>query len=251
MVTKRRAQRKKLAEMRQAAVAETSCFFFYGSLMARYRNFNRILKRKTLSIRTAYCQGFLYHLPIGFPGLIQLEGCQDLVAGELMTFKRPEKIMKVLDQLEGFYPDKPQKSIYTRIKLPVIVENHDHPDEFEEQEAWVYTYPWNHLSSEHQKEFFISCGNWKLFCEQPRIKKPRRVKTLFNRLRRSPAPQRVHIEPTFCMDEDSHEQWNASIACSQLCKNRNLCRANRRKRRDNLHQIQQSSPAEDQQCQDF
>ena len=237
MLPKHNGRRKELMEMRKAAVAETSHFFFYGSLMVRYRNFNRFLKRKTLSIRTAYCQGFLYHLPIGFPGLIQFEDCQDLVAGELMTFKRPEKIMKILDQLEGFHPDNPRKSVYTRMKLPVIVEKSGCPDEFEEQDAWVYTYPWDHLSPEHQKEFFISCGNWKLFCEQPQIKKPRRIKTLFNRIRRSPNPQRLHIEPAFCMDEEMHEQWNASIACSHLCKNRNLCRANRRKRLDNLQQL--------------
>ncbi len=234
MVLKRNGQRKALAEMRKAAVAETSYFFFYGSLMARYRNFNRFLKRKTLSIRTAYCQGFLYHLPIGFPGLIQFEDCQDLVAGELMTFKRPEKIMKVLDQLEGFYPDNPRKSVYTRIKLPVIVEKPNCPNEFEEEEAWVYTYPWEHLTPEHQKEFFISCGNWKLFCEQPRTKKPRRIRSLFNRIRRSSNHQHVHIVPAFCMDEEKHELWRSSLACSYLCKNRNLCRANRRKRLDNL-----------------
>ncbi len=234
MVLKRNGQRKALAEMRKAAVAETSYFFFYGSLMARYRNFNRFLKRKTLSIRTAYCQGFLYHLPIGFPGLIQFEDCQDLVAGELMTFKRPEKIMKVLDQLEGFYPDNPRKSVYTRIKLPVIVEKPNCPNEFEEEEAWVYTYPWEHLTPEHQKEFFISCGNWKLFCEQPRTKKPRRIRSLFNRIRRSSNHQHVHIVPAFCMDEEKHELWRSSLACSHLCKNRNLCRANRRKRLDNL-----------------
>ncbi len=234
MVLKRNGQRKALAEMRKAAVAETSYFFFYGSLMARYRNFNRFLKRKTLSIRTAYCQGFLYHLPIGFPGLIQFEDCQDLVAGELMTFKRPEKIMKVLDQLEGFYPDNPRKSVYTRIKLPVIVEKPNCPNEFEEEEAWVYTYPWEHLTPEHQKEFFISCGNWKLFCEQPRTKKPRRIRSLFNRIRRSSNHQHVHIVPAFCMDEEKHELWRSSLACSNLCKNRNLCRANRRKRLDNL-----------------
>lgn len=223
--------------MRKAAVAETSHFFFYGSLMKRYNNFNRFLKRKTLSIRPAYCQGFLYHLPIGFPGLIPLEDCQDLVVGELMTFKRPERIMKVLDRLEGFYPDKPQKSVYIRVKLPIVVEKPDSPDEFEEQVSWVYTYPWDHLSLEHQKEFFISCGNWKLFCEQPRVRKPRRVSNLFRKIRRKPNRQRIHIEPTFCMDEEMHRFWSSSIACNQLCKNRELCRANRRKHLDNFKQL--------------
>ncbi|MEA3240825.1 MAG: gamma-glutamylcyclotransferase family protein [Pseudomonadota bacterium] len=237
MVEKLNNRLKVLTEMRKAAVAETNCFFFYGSLMKRYPNFNRFLKRKTLSIRPAYCQGFLYHLPIGFPGLIPFENCQDLVVGELMTFKHPEKIMKIIDRLEGFYPDNLQKSVYIRVKLPVIVEKTKSPDNFKEQDAWVYTYPWEHLSPEHQKEFFISCGNWKLFCEQPRIKKTQRISKLFRKMKHSPDPQHVHIEPGFCMDEEMHEFWSSSIACNQLCKNRKLCRANRRKQINNLHQL--------------
>lgn len=234
MVEKRNNRLKVLAEMRKAAVAESSCFFFYGSLMERYRNFNRFLKRKTLSVRPAYCHGFLYHLPIGFPGLVPLEGSQDLVVGELMTFKRPEKIMQVIDRLEGYYPDNPQKSIYIRTILAVIVEKPGSPNEFEEQNAWVYTYPWDHLSFKHQKEFFISCGSWKLFCEQPQIKKSRRISNLFTKMRHSPSRQHIHIEPAFCMDEESYKSWSSSIACSRFCKNRELCRAHRRKRIDNL-----------------
>lgn len=232
--------------MRKTAVAESRYFFFYGSLMQRYNNFNRFLRRKTLSIQPAYCQGFLYHLPIGFPGLIPFEDCQDLVVGELMTFKHPERIMKVLDRLEGFQPDNPQKSAYIRIKLPVIVEKSDNCNEFEERDAWVYTYPWEHLSLDHQKEFFISCGSWKLFCEQPRIKKPLRISRLFRKIRRSPAhPQHVHIEPSFCMDKERHTLWRTSIACSQLCKNRELCRENRRKRIDNFQQLHTAAKHQD------
>jgi gamma-glutamylcyclotransferase (GGCT)/AIG2-like uncharacterized protein YtfP len=66
--------------------------------MKRYRNFNRFLKRKTLSIRRAYCQGFLYHLPIAFPGLIPFEDCHDLVVGSYSANNRGVK------NLEGLLP---------------------------------------------------------------------------------------------------------------------------------------------------
>ncbi len=220
--------------MRRAAVADTPYFFVYGSLLQRYKNFDRFLRKKVKTIEPAYCQGFLYHLPIGFPGLITLDGCHDLVVGELMSFGNPVKIMRALDRLEGYYPDDSQKSVYLRKKLPVIVEIDVDKHEFEEREAWVYTYPFDHLTPEHQKEYFISCGNWKLLCEQPVIKEPGRIRTVFNKLRRIPKPEQVHIVPRLCMDEEMHALWATSTACSRFCKNPELCRENRRKARENF-----------------
>jgi len=216
--------------MRQAAVAETPWFFVYGSLMQRYGNFNRFLRRKIVNVRPAYCQGFLYHLPIGFPGLITFDDCQDMVVGELMSFRNPVKIMRALDQLEGYHPDNHLKSHYIRKKLPVIVETDPVKQEFSEVEAWVYTYPADHLSLEHQKEFFVSCGNWKLLCEQPLVKKRRRrIGKLFQKLKKLPDPEKIHIDPMFCMDEEMHARWANTTACSSFCKNPGQCRSNRRK----------------------
>ncbi len=121
--------------MRRAAVAETPYFFVYGSLLQRYKNFNRFLRKKVKTIHPAYCQGFLYHLPIGFPGLITLPGCEDLVVGELMSFGNPVRIMRVLDRLEGYYPDDSRKSTYLREKLPVIVELDAEKQEYVERDV--------------------------------------------------------------------------------------------------------------------
>ena len=216
--------------MRRAAVAETPYFFVYGSLLERYKNFNRFLRKKVKTIEPAYCQGFLYHLPIGFPGLITLDDCQDLVVGELMSFGNPVKIMRALDQLEGYYPEDSRKSVYIRKKMPIIVEIDADKQEYEERDAWVYTYPLDHLAPEHQKEYFISCGNWKLLCDQPIIKEPGRIRTVFNKLRRSPNPKQVHIVPGLCMDD----HWSDSTACAKFCKNPEWCRENRRKMRENF-----------------
>ncbi|MBN2331925.1 MAG: gamma-glutamylcyclotransferase [Deltaproteobacteria bacterium] len=225
---------KALAELRKADVLTTPYFFVYGSLMERYKNFNRFIRRQVTSIQPAYCQGLLYHLPIGFPGLIILDGCQDIVFGELMTFKRPEKTMKALDQLESYYPDNFQKSIYIRKKLSIVVETNTNPREFQEEEAWVYTYPIEHLTPEHQKEFLISCGSWKLLSEQPQIKEAQRIRNLFRRMKKVPEPQHVHIEPALCIDEHLHERWSQSLACEKFCKNPHLCQHNSRKRIENF-----------------
>lgn len=220
--------------MRRTAVAETPYFFVYGSLLQRYKNFNRFLRKKVKTINPAYCQGFLYHLPMGFPGLITIDGCQDLVVGELMTFGNPVKVMRALDQLEGFYPDDSRKSIYIRKKMPVIVEIDVEKMAYEERQAWVYTYSFDHLAPEHQKEYFISCGNWKLLSEQPLLKEPGRIKTLFDKLRHAPNPEKVHIVSGMCMDEEMHSQWLKSTACARFCKNPEWCRSNRRKTRENF-----------------
>ncbi|MCD6292545.1 MAG: gamma-glutamylcyclotransferase [Deltaproteobacteria bacterium] len=220
--------------MRRDAVAETPYFFVYGSLLKRYKNFKRFLRKKVKTVQPAYCQGFLYHLPIGFPGLITMDGCDDLVVGELMSFSNPVKIMRTLDMLEGYYPDDSRKSIYIREKLPIIVEINAEKQEFEERQAWVYTYPKEHLTPEHQKEYFISCGNWKLLCEQPVSRNPGRIRSVFNRLRQIPDPKHIHIEPEMCMDKEMHTHWTTSTACSRFCKNPEWCRENRRKMRENF-----------------
>ena len=220
--------------MRRAAVAETPYFFVYGSLLERYKNFNRFLRKKVKTIQSAYCQGFLYHLPIGFPGLVTLDGCQDLVVGELMSFANPVKIMRALDQLEGYYPDDSRKSVYIRKKLPIIVEVDAEKQEFAERPAWVYTYPIEHLTPAHQKEYFISCGNWKLLCDQPVLQNQGKIRTVFNKLRRIPDPKHIHIEPVMCMDEEMHTHWTTSTACARFCKNPEWCRENRRKMRKNF-----------------
>jgi len=231
----RRRQRQQLRRLHQQALTETENFFVYGSLMQRFANFNRFLRHRVKSIRPAYCQGYLYHLPIGFPGLVALENCQNLVAGELMRFKNPLRIIRALDQLEGYYPDGRRKNVYVRRKLPVIVEIDPEKSLVEECEAWVYCYPLDHLSPEHQKEFLINCGSWKMMQKTPRrpgakVRGGRaRVKALFQRLRRHPEPERVEIEPAFCMDGETHRQWLKSTACARFCRNPELCRHYRRK----------------------
>ncbi len=227
---------RRLVALRRAALAETRYFFVYGSLLRRYRNFNRFLKHKVRSVEPAYCQGYLYHLPIGFPGLVEVEGCHDLVAGEVMTFKCPEKVMRALDRLEGFHPDDPERSLYQRRKLPVIVGRvRNGKKVFEEVEAWVYVYPQDHLSPEHQKEFFISCGNWKMFSERPVARRRRsRLRKAFRKLRRRPRAERVHIEPALCMNRQRHAAWMETTACSRFCKHPELCRQQRRKMVENL-----------------
>ncbi|MBW1645190.1 MAG: gamma-glutamylcyclotransferase [Deltaproteobacteria bacterium] len=235
MIARRENRNKLLKQMRLDAIRETPYFFVYGSLMERYSNFNRFLRRQVKSIQPAFCPGFLYHLPIGFPGLIAMENCQDLVAGELMSFRKPEKVLRALDQLENFYPDNPEKSIYQRRKLTVIAAADNGNGEFYEQSAWVYTYPLDHLTPEHQKEFFISCGNWKLFSENPVARQRPQLKNLLGKLKKLPrrARSRAATLPPVCLEEEAPIVWASTSICSQYCQHHELCQNNRRKRREN------------------
>ena len=159
-----RRLRETRKSLRASDIITCDHFFFYGSLMERFTNFNRYLKKRVCSIEIGYCQGYLYNLPLGFPGLIvPEEPCPTLVAGEIMRFHNPGRIMKVLDRLENYRSTNESKSTYLCRKMTLICESTTSLGQPRKIEAWVYTYPERHLSYEHQREVRIECGQWKAF----------------------------------------------------------------------------------------
>jgi len=214
---------KALAEQRRRDIETCPYFFFYGSLMERYENFKRYIKKRVLVVEVAYCRGILYHLPIGFPGLIVPEqGGDELVVGEMMAVSDPEKIMKVLDRLEDYYPANPKRSVYIRRLLPIIVETPGDPPKFRQSQAWVYTYPSDHLTYQHERQVRIECGQWKAFAKQPRGNKDLDLMSLVEQQRYSEDGGRIAIEPSLL-----REPWVldklGSLPCFQFCRNQHRC----------------------------
>jgi len=214
---------KNAAEQRRTDCALTPYFFFYGSLMERYENFNRHIKKRVLTVEIAYCQGFLYHLPVGFPGLIiPDEPCEDLVAGEVMTFNDPGRVMKILDRLEDYYPSNPQRSVYVRRALPVIIETPGTPPVFRQINAWVYSYPADHLSPTHHRQVRIECGQWKAFAKRPRNSGPVDLLQLVKRQRFSGRGEHIAIEPALQKEPLILDNLG-SLPCYHFCRNQHLC----------------------------
>jgi gamma-glutamylcyclotransferase (GGCT)/AIG2-like uncharacterized protein YtfP len=207
-------------------VAETDVFFFYGSLMERYTNFNRFIKRKVSSLRAGYCRGYLYYLPMGFPALIYPDDpCSSLVAGELMTFHNPLRAMRLLDRLEQYNPLAPHKSIYIRKKLRIIVEQEETEGELKQIDAWVYTYPEDHLSDNHQREVRIECGQWGSF--RSNGKPEEELALMTERLRYCDRTQSILVDPAIC-NEPVLRSAPHLYGCQRFCDKNKVCQQNRK-----------------------
>nr|WP_320048728.1 gamma-glutamylcyclotransferase family protein [uncultured Desulfuromonas sp.] len=207
--------------LRVRDVADCDTFFFYGSLMERFSNFNRYIKKRVNTIRIGYCRGYLYNLPLGFPGLIVPEDpCSTLVAGELMTFDDPLKVIKVLDRLEDYFPTREHRSIYLRRKMSLICEDPAQPGQLSKVDAWVYTYPESHLSNQHHREVRIQCGQWKAFNGPARPESE--LDQMYERLSYCDVNQKVMIDPLL-REEALLQEVLTHHPCHEFCENRDQC----------------------------
>ncbi|OQY18403.1 MAG: hypothetical protein B6I36_07075 [Desulfobacteraceae bacterium 4572_35.1] len=221
MLAKLSRRIKKQRILRKKAVAECDHFFFYGSLMERFSNFNRHLKKDVCSIEIGYCQGYLYNLPVGFPGLIVPEKpCPTLVAGEIMRFHNPRRIMKMLDRLEGYLPHNERKSTYLRRKMTLICEDKTVLGEQRKIDAWVYIYPEHHLSYEHHCEVHIECGQWKTFSTNKYQEAS--TQKQFNPLSQCNKTQQVIVATALRRDTLFSQKLHPP-SCHDLCKNSATC----------------------------
>ena len=90
----------------------------YGTLMRGQVNHDHFC-RDALTIEPAVTTGRLYHLPQGYPAMIEADDGQ--VHGEAMTFPDLSAKLRSLDILEGYRPDDPKHSLYLRRVRPVTL----------------------------------------------------------------------------------------------------------------------------------
>ncbi|MBB5022668.1 gamma-glutamylcyclotransferase family protein [Desulfurispira natronophila] len=156
---------QKVALGQRADALRTPYFFFYGTLMERYGNYKRHLQKHAITIETAFCAGNLFALPMGFPGLVRDSSyTSGYVAGEVMTFADPYAVLRTLDKLEEFFPDRPDSSMYLRQLLPVKVLVKEPKPVFSRRLAWVYVFPDRNLFYVCQSQGLpIGCGSWKAY----------------------------------------------------------------------------------------
>lgn len=107
--------------------------FFYGTLMAPFNRpgRQRITPQLTYvgrgSIRAA-----LFDLGI-YPAAIPAED-ESKVWGEVYETSDPTSVLSVLDEIEGYRANEPDRSLYTRVLTDVALEDG------RTQQAWVYFY---------------------------------------------------------------------------------------------------------------
>jgi len=88
----------------------------YGTLMRGQVNHARFCA-DALTIEPAVTTGRLYHLPMGYPAMVEAD--DDQVFGEAMTFPDLAATLREIDRLEGYRPDDPEHSLYLRRIRPV------------------------------------------------------------------------------------------------------------------------------------
>ena len=107
--------------------------FFYGTLMAP---FNRPGRQRISSKLTFKGRGriraALFDLGI-YPAAIPAED-QSKVGGEIYETSEPQPVLAALDEIEGYRPNEPDRSLYTRVLADVTLEDG------RVEKAWTYFY---------------------------------------------------------------------------------------------------------------
>jgi gamma-glutamylcyclotransferase (GGCT)/AIG2-like uncharacterized protein YtfP len=114
--------------------------FFYGTLMAGFDRRRRAgIDSKLKYVGRGSIQAALFDLGI-YPAAVPAP--EGIVWGEVYEMTDPEAVLAGLDEIEGYRPDDPDRSLYTRAQVPVTL-----PDPTPAV-AWVYFYnaPLGHAS---------------------------------------------------------------------------------------------------------
>lgn len=106
--------------------------FFYGTLMTGFDRRRRAgIESKLRYVGRGWIQAALFDLGI-YPAAIP--SSEGRVWGEVYEMLEPDSVLAVLDEIEGYTPDDPNRSLYTRERVPATLEDGRTVD------VWVYFY---------------------------------------------------------------------------------------------------------------
>ena len=106
--------------------------FFYGTLMAGFDRRRRAgIDQNLTYMGRGSIQGALFDLGI-YPAAVP--GSEGRVWGEVYAMVAPDEVLAALDDIEGYRPENPDRSLYARAQADVTL-----PDATEAR-AWVYFY---------------------------------------------------------------------------------------------------------------
>ena len=129
--------------------------FVYGTLMRGFANHDKYLGPWVKAVLPARIRGELYHLPEGYPAL--LEGSR-AVRGELIVVPGLDRIINAIDDLEDYYGPEGD-SVYRREVMAVeVMETGNLVD------AFVYIFCDRTYAVE--KGIRVGYGSWRLFIKK-------------------------------------------------------------------------------------
>jgi len=110
----------------------TDLVFFYGTLMSGFKRPGRSrIDAKLTAVGRGTIGAALFDLGI-YPAAIPSSDSR--VNGEVHRMTDVDGVLTALDEIEGYRPDEPDTSLYTRIETPVTF------DDGHQEPAWAYFY---------------------------------------------------------------------------------------------------------------
>jgi len=106
--------------------------FFYGTLMSGFDRRRRLgVDDKLTYIGRGYVRASLFDLGI-YPAAVPAP--EGAVWGEIYETHEPDVVLEAIDGIQGYRPDSPEQSLYTRTQAPVtLADGHL-------ESCWVYFY---------------------------------------------------------------------------------------------------------------
>ena len=106
---------------------------FYGTLMTPFNRPGRTRVSSDMVFKgRGTIRAALYDLGI-YPAAIPTND-DSCVHGEVYELRDAASVLTTLDEIEGFRPNEPERSLYTRVETPVTLEDGA------VQPAWAYIY---------------------------------------------------------------------------------------------------------------
>ena len=110
----------------------TDLVFFYGTLMSGFKRPGRSrIDSNLTAIGRGSIQATLFDLGI-YPAAIPASDGR--VLGEVHRMTDADAVLAALDEIEGYRPDQPDASLYTRVETSVTF------DDGHVEQAWAYFY---------------------------------------------------------------------------------------------------------------
>jgi gamma-glutamylcyclotransferase (GGCT)/AIG2-like uncharacterized protein YtfP len=107
--------------------------FFYGTLMTAFNRPGRQRVNPDIEfVGPGLIRAALFDLGI-YPAATPADD-GSLVRGEVYQMRKPEAVLATLDEIEGYRPAEPERSLYTRHLIEVSL------DYGRVEQAWVYFY---------------------------------------------------------------------------------------------------------------
>lgn len=110
----------------------TDRVFFYGTLMTGFDRRRRIgIDWQLVYLGRGWIEAALFDLGI-YPAAIPAPDTR--VWGEVYGMRDPAGVLPALDDIEGYCPEEPDASLYTRREIPIVLEDGSTVT------GWVYFY---------------------------------------------------------------------------------------------------------------